>query len=236
MTKRQCAGCHRVLLDGRSDRIWCSDACRQRGYRQQQDRRPLGPVPSVIRGSNGVLIATVARLGYVDGPMLDLTYGRGAWWKLHTPPNGLVIFDGDFTRTGLAANSQRGIAYDPPYISTGNEAASTIPGFYEAYGLGELKGWRAVRALIDDGLVECARILMPGGFLLVKCMDYTESGHKVWNTFHVYSRAEALGLRLADRFVHVTGVKAQPRNNLDGSPRQQQHAREVSSMLFVFTK
>ena len=87
-----------------------------------------------------------------------------------------------------------------------------------------MKGWRAIRQLIDDGLAECARILTPGGYLLVKCMDYVESGHKVWNTFHVAAEAERLGLRLVDRFHHLTGGGPQVTANLDGSPREQQHA------------
>jgi hypothetical protein len=66
-------------------------------------------------------------------------------------------------------------------------------------------------------------------------MDYVESGRKVWNTFHVAAEGERLGLRLVDRFHHLTGGGAQPADNLDGSPREQRTAREVTSMLLVFT-
>ena len=79
-------------------------------------------------------------------------------------------------------------------------------------------------------------MLAPGGFLLAKCMDYTESGPKVWNTFEFYNVAVAFGLRLEDRVLHVTGGGAQPKTNRDGSPRRQVHVREVSSMLLVWTK
>jgi hypothetical protein len=67
-------------------------------------------------------------------------------------------------------------------------------------------------------------------------MDYVESGHKVWNTFHFVGRAGLLGLTLVDRFHHHTGGGPQVTVNLDGSPREQRHAREVTSMLLVFTK
>jgi hypothetical protein len=132
--------------------------------------------------------------------------------------------------------SVRVVCFDPPYISTGSRETSTVDDLYARYGLGELKGWRAVRSLIDAGLVECARVLAPRGYLLVKCMDYVESGHKVWNTFHVVAHAESIGLELVDRFIHLSGGGPQVTTNLDGTPREQKHAREVSSMLLVFTK
>jgi len=191
-----------------------------------------------VRGSNGVLIATVERLGYLGGPtstVLDMTYGRGLWWTRYRP-NCLIIGAGDFRDRPEVDDSVDVVCFDPPYISTGNRETSSVDEFYDRFGLGELKGWRAIRQLIDDGLAECARILKPGGYLLVKCMDYVESGRKVWNTFHVADEGERLDLRLIDRFHHLSGGGPQPTNNLDGSPREQQHAREVTSMLLIFTK
>jgi hypothetical protein len=41
---------------------------------------------------------------------------------------------------------------------------------------------------------------------------------------------------MVDRFHHLTGGGPQPKDNLDGSPREQRTAREVTSMLLVFTK
>ena len=203
-----------------------------------ENRARFWPVPSVIRGSNGVLIATVARLGFLGRPgatVLDVTYGRGLWWtRFH--PDFLIAGKGDFRDRPEVDGSVDVVCFDPPYISTGNRETSTVDELYDRYGLGELKGWRAVRALIDAGLAEGARILKPGGFLLVKCMDYVESGRKVWNTFHVFNESERLGLWLVERFIHDTGGGPQVMTNLDGSPRQQKHAREVASVLFVFTK
>lgn len=203
-----------------------------------------GPVSSVVRGSNGVLIATAARLGYLGGPnstVLDVTYGRGLWWTMYRPPNlarhDRFTLDGvDFRQLPEADNSVEIVCFDPPYISTGSRETSSVDDLYDRFGLGEAKGWRAIRQQMDDGLTECARVLAPGGFLLVKCMDYVESGRKVWNGFWVYWRCEAMELRLVDRFIHLTGGGPQVTSNLDGSPREQQHAREVSSLLLVFTK
>lgn len=237
--KRRCEGCSRVIVSGRSDRLYCSRQCRQRGYRNRLAVTKIvttkGAVPSVIRGSNGVLIAAVARLGYLDGPILDLTYGRGAWWTRYRPAE-LTVFDGDFTDTGLADNSVPIICYDPPYISTGTKETSSIPDFYDRYGVGDHPGWQAIRVLMAAGQTESARILAPNGWLLMKCMNYVESGRRVWNVPYFMTYGETLGLRLHDEIVHLTGGGAQPDINLDGSPREQKHTRQVHSALLVFTK
>lgn len=241
-TKRRCAGCSKVI-DGRPNKRYCSTRCRNLAtVKRRRNGDKVSPVPSsipsVIRGSNGVLIATVARLGYLGRPtstVLDVTHGRGLWWTRYRPA-GLVIGTDDFRHRPDPDASVEIVTYDPPYISTGNRETSSVDDFYDRYGLGELKGAPAIRRLIDDGLAECARILAPGGYLLVKCMDYVESGHKVCNTVHVYNEAERLGLTFVDRFHHLTGGGPQPATNLDGSPREQRHAREVTSMLWVFTR
>jgi len=244
--KRRCAGCHAVI-DGRPNRLYCSERCEQRMAKRRQRNldnlsRDSGPVPSLIYGSNGQLIAKVARLGYLGGsdtPVLDVTYGRGKFWTLYRPANLYAPAGHDFTQMVDYDTTFPVVVFDPPYISTGNRATSTIDDFYDRYGLGEtnLAGWKAIRGLIERGLTEMARLLADNGFLLVKCMDYVESGRKVWNTFHVAAYAQdQLHLRLVDRFHHVTGGGAQPLTNPDGTPREQKTAREVSSMLLVFTR
>lgn len=240
-TKRRCAGCNRVI-DGRPNKRYCSKACENRVYRRRKNssesEEVSGAVKSVIKGSNGVLIAKVAQLGYLGDPdelIFDVTPGRGLWWTRYQPSN-LISLSCDFRDIPEADGSVPVVCFDPPYISTGSRDTSSVDELYDRYGLGDLKGWRAIRELIDDGLAECARILAPRGYLLVKCMDYVESGRKVWNTFHVVAQAETLDLRLVDRFIHLTGGGPQTMTNLDGSPREQKHAREVASMLLVFTK
>lgn len=244
-TRRRCAGCHAVI-EGRANKLYCSAACCERARRERRKlprnlRKTVGvsgPVPSVVMTkSNGVLIAKVARLGYLGGPdttVLDATPGRGKWWTVTRPP-GLVSVRADFRCLPFADNSVPVIAFDPPYISTGSRATSTIDDFYDRYGLGG-KNWREIRQLMADGLADCARVLTPRGRLLFKLADYTESGRKIWNTFWFVPYAEQLGLRLVDRLHHHSGGGAQPDMNLDGTPREQQGAREVASMLLVFTK
>ena len=174
------------MIDGRANKLWCSRACENRGYRSRQtssdSEEVSASVKSVVRGSNGVLIATVARLGYLGGPsstVLDSTYGRGSFWTRYRPA-GLLTNDmhtpgvdmrADFREMPLRDGSMPVITFDPPYISTGNRDTSSVDDLYDRYGIGQLKGWRAIRALIDGGLAECSRVLAPRGYLLVKCMD-----------------------------------------------------------------
>lgn len=247
-TKRRCAGCSAVITGGRSNRRYCSERCRERYKKRRQTGEkfsPVSQVDSVIRTqSNGVLIATVSRLGYLGGPtstVLDVTYGEGSFWTRYRP-TGLIAHDlhkldgVSYHDLPEADGSIEVVVFDPPYISTGNRETSSVDDLYDRFGLGELTGWKAVRRDIDIGLAECSRVLATKGYLLVKCMDYVESGRKVWNTFHVAAEAGSLGLRLVDRFHHLTGGGPQPKDNLDGSPREQRTAREVTSMLLVFTK
>jgi hypothetical protein len=76
VTKRRCAGCNRVF-SGRPNKRYCSEGCADAAKKRRKrgdNVSPLsGAVPSVIRGSNGVLIATVAQLGYL-GDKDDLIF------------------------------------------------------------------------------------------------------------------------------------------------------------------
>lgn len=162
--KRRCAACNRVI-GGRPNRLYCSVACRKKADRQRKtvpkNGTVLKSIPSVIGGSNGVLIATVAKLGYLGDPddlIFDTTYGRGLWWTRYKPPN-LIALQCDFRHIPEADGSVPVVCFDPPYISTGSRDTSSVDDLYDRYGLGRLKGWRAIRQLIDDGLAECARMI-----------------------------------------------------------------------------
>jgi hypothetical protein len=72
MTLRRCAGCF-ATIEGRSNRRFCSAACNQKAHRQRcravtNAVTGQGPVPSIIRGTNGVLLAAVARCGWLGDP------------------------------------------------------------------------------------------------------------------------------------------------------------------------
>ena len=78
---------------------------------------------------------------------------------------------------------------------------------------------------------ECARVLKPGGYLLLKCMDQVASGKVQWQTlkFAAYG-VDVLGLTLEDSLLMLTNPRKQP------AGRQQVHARRNYSAMLIFRK
>lgn len=192
--------------------------------------------------TNAHLIADVARLGYLrkEWLTLDPTAGRMGWWKLWRPDNLVthdIRLDGvDFRALPHEDNTFDAVAFDPPYVAVGGHKTSSLGDFHDRFGLTETGHGtgnpdpKAVQALINDGLTDCARVTKPRGFLLVKCQDYISSG-KLWPGTHLtVTHGLSMGLNYYDRLEHYGCVRAQP------SGRRQVHARRNLSTLLVFRK
>lgn len=198
----------------------------------------LGPVPAAHAWhTNGAMIADVARLGYIAGRVLDVTYGLGRFWSVHRPGDltchdlNPAKGDGvDFRSLPHADASFDTVVMDPPYKLNG-----TPSGTDEQYGVNVVKSWQDRHALIRDGMTECARVLRPGGHLLVKCQAQVCSGAIRWQDRTFADHGESLGLTLVDRFDLLgTGRAQPPRTRADGRPSVQQHAYGRPSTLLVF--
>jgi hypothetical protein len=171
--------------------------------------RPVGPVlQSVQYGSNAELLAAVAPI-YLSGSVLDVTYGRGGWWKHYRPEcftaHDLELDGVDFTALPYPAGAFDAVCFDPPYVESGSRSTSSRPVFLERYGLGsdDRATPADVRGVALAGLAECCRVARC--FVLVKCMEYV-----AWARFHdvptsITNRAGALGWTLHDRIIHATG-------------------------------
>lgn len=210
------------------------------------------PMPETVQSvvkcpTNGPLLAAAAQLWIADSDLVvDMTYGRGKFWT-HYRPARLVahdlITDGvDFRQLPEADGTVDVAVFDPPYISPGGRASSTLDGrggadgdFNERYGLHDTPATPAELAdLIAQGIKEATRVLAPKGRLMVKCMDYVSSGGLFLGRHHVVTTALGLGLRQVDEFVHHSGTGPQPTENPDGTPRRQVHSRRAHSFLCVF--
>ncbi len=141
--------------------------------------RPVGPMPeSLWLGDNAGLIASIAPL-YLSGSVLDVTYGRGVWWKRFTPEpfawHDLAEDGVDFRALPHADDSWDAVCFDPPYIPSRSMETSTkrAVSHRAAYGLDERRTRAELEALIADGLAECARVSR--GWVLAKCCDYAEN-------------------------------------------------------------
>lgn len=199
--------------------------------------------------TNSDLIADLVRLGYLaDVKTFDATFGLGNWWKKWRPtdlttndidPSSAAEHHWDFRRIPQGFPIYQQIAYDPPYVCTGGRKTTTMPEFQARYGIGadSPRTPHDLQDLIQDGLLEMARILMPTGILVVKCQDYISSG-KYWpGTHYTLEYGLSLGLELVDRLERIqANPRPQPKNRHNGQPTIQRHSRRNLSTAFVFRK
>lgn len=207
-------------------------------------------VQSVVKcAENGPLIAAAATLWIKpEDVVVDVTYGRGKFWTkvrpAHLTGHDLILDGVDFRQLPEADATVDVVVFDPPYISPGGRETSTLDGrngnggdFNDRYGLHFTpKSPDELASLIADGIREAHRVLRPKGRLMVKCMDYVNSGGLFLGRHHVVNTALGLGMRQVDEFIHHSGTGPQPTENPDGSPRRQIHSRRAHSFLCVFQK
>lgn len=192
--------------------------------------------------TNADLIADVARLGYLDGTVLDVTYGEGAFWRVYSPP-GLLTNDlhkdnptglhDDYRALSFDDNAVDAIVFDPPYKLNGTPAMGAMD---ERYGTGRRTTRDEVLGDIIAGALEGLRVTRR--YLLVKCQDQVEGGRVRWQTDIVTEaltgprapESPAPTARKVDRFDLVTHPRAQP------AGRRQLTARRNHSTLLVFEK
>lgn len=174
---------------------------------------------------NGEMIADVAKLGYLNGSVLDATYGKGMFWK-HWAPEALTWSPrDDFTKLSYLDNSFDSVVFDPPYKTTGTPSSAEMD---ERYGTTK---YQPVLDLIDRvvaGLAECARVSRK--YVLLKCQDQVVGGEVLWQTYIFVDEAtNHLDLDLRDSFL-FRSHRPQPPG------RRQLHARRNYSTLLVFEK
>ena len=189
--------------------------------------------------TNAHLIEDVAALGYLrkEWKVLDPTYGEGVFWKRWRPldlfccdldpakspdyPSGC-----DFRNLPFPEGSFEAVVLDPPYKlnGTSHEAGDA------RYGVHVKASWQDRHRLVRDGITDCARVLKPGGYLLLKCQDQVCSGAIRWQTDEFTDHAFGESLRKVDRFDVLGTSRPQP------AGRKQVHAHGRPSTLLVFRK
>lgn len=183
--------------------------------------------------SNAEMIEDVAKLGYLDGRVLDVTYGEGVFWK-RWKPKKLVACDVveelspigksvDFRALPWRARSFDTVVIDGPYKLNGTPSAPDA-----RYGVQLPARWQERHALIKNGMGQCARVSRK--YVLVKCMDQVSRNKMRWQTHEFTDYGEILGLDLVDRFDMLTDPRPQD------ARRPQRHARSNYSTLLVFSK
>lgn len=188
------------------------------------------------RKTNADLMVDCRELGYINGRVLDLTYGLGRFWSKWQPDNlfasdldpekSPIGFSMDFTATCYPDRYADTVVLDPPYKLNGRstEEVDSQYGVAGAYTPADAR-----HQLMRDGITEAARILKPGGRLLFKCQDQVSSGKVHWQTRTMADHGESTGF-LLDDMMFFPSYRKQPEG------RRQVHARRNYSTLLVFRK
>ena len=183
--------------------------------------------------NNAELLKDVAALGYLNGRVLDATYGRGRFWTTWQPTD-MVSVDlataadvrADFRALPFADKTFDAVVYDPPYRMSGRRLNDE---FHSRYGLAVPLTSRECLDLLTEGAAECLRVAK--SYLLIKCQDQVSSGRVVWQTDLITATLVALGAQKVDRFEFMS----RNRNGMNTYARQL-HARRNHSTLLVFKR
>lgn len=187
------------------------------------------------RRTNGQLVADCARLGYLPEPVVDPTFGLGGMWTEYHPDE-LVAFDldprrdvpvADLGNLPLPDDTAGSLLLDPPYRLGGTPTTNRAGGMDDRYGIDRYRTPADVTDLYAAGMTEAARVVRPGGFVLVKCADQVCGGRLRLQTFDVIQTGMMLDLEVVDA-LHLVGGRPQP------AGRRQVHARRNYSTLIVF--
>lgn len=191
---------------------------------------------------NSDLIVDAAKLGYLGDDsslVIDVTYGRGNFWTKYRPAHlvkcdlrptvkDLDYVGVDFRDLPFNDNAADVVVCDPPWRLNGTPDQGD---FDDRYGIQDKMSWQQRMQMIHDGIRDCARVVKPGGYFLLKCGDQVCSGAVRWQTIYFTQQGNACGLTLVDRFDMIPQA---PRSQPPG--RRQLHATGRPSTLLVMQK
>lgn len=204
----------------------------------------MKPVLTAVVGTNADLIPDVLKLYVPGGEVIDMTYGLGVFWK-NVDLSGYKLVKNDidpergdvhedFRQTHWEDGYFDAVILDPPYASRSGSLikASIDRGYNNAKRALKdgIYGTENVMQFYRDGINEAMRVVKPGGYIMVKCMDEIMGGKQQRNHITIWNYAQNTGLLDVDLFVLVQNGIPTMRHNY------QLHARKNNSFLWVFQK
>lgn len=178
---------------------------------------------------NGDLVWAVAALGWMPGPVIDLTFGRGRFWKSWRPedfttndlnPDRGADLAHDYTSLPSELHGRfRTVVFDPDYKDTGTASKLSDNADYGVSGrVGMGSTGRMDKVLA--GATQAALVAEVGGWVHVKCQNQTARFRFNDHAGRVVAHLEGLGLRHVAEWQFVngsprphSGATVTPRNN-----------------------
>jgi hypothetical protein len=195
------------------------------------------PVLSAVKGDNADLFAEVAKLWITPDDMVaDVTAGERVFWqKVPREITGQVYFsdladdETDCRELPYDSESLSVVVLDPPYQPIhDNKWRGGTRGYYNL----TIDSMQEVLDLYEASVNEAARVLAPGGRLIVKCQDMSFNHRLHLAHLDVLKFMTKAGLDLADMFVLLnTARMPQPARAV-----RQERARRAHSYFLVGVK
>jgi tRNA G10 N-methylase Trm11 len=196
---------------------------------------------SAAIGTNADLFPSILAIYAKKGDrILDMTFGKGVFWKnvdssrYLVKTNDLVTgadLHEDFRKlTSQSDGSYDLVVLDPPYAySPKGTIKDSINKCYRVDDSVDISTMAKVRQLYEDGIREARRLLVPGGYLVCKTQDIVQAGKQWW--MHPWVMAQE-GFNCEDLFVLVQSTCPAS----DPKWKTQRHARKNHSFFVVLKK
>lgn len=193
-----------------------------------------------VEYDQSVILNDILRLNDIDCFEIDLSYGKGQFYKkvpepvlkIDIDPQNPSVSKGCSTSTGLPEGAFGALVFDPPFLTYIKEARQH--GSIMAKRFGGYWAYSELEAHYKGTLKEAYRLLRKKGILVFKCQDIIHN-HKMHAThINVVNWAENL-FRLKDLFI-LPAKHRMPMPQGDTAKRVQKHARVYHSYFLVLEK
>ena len=207
------------------------------GERQRMTAPPLEDTEVLAAGNwtnNAEMIADLARLGWLNGRILDATYGEGKFWTEYRPD--------ELTTNDLHKPADWGIdirrpaevwfasfdtvVVDSPY-KLGGTPSDQMAKMNTAYGVEKARTRDETLKLLADMTRGASFCVKPGGYLMVKCQNQINSGRFT-------DQVSLVVAAVPDRFELASILYLRTRPMPQPGGREQRTPRNNVSQLVVF--
>ena len=204
---------------------------------------------SAYRANSAQIVQKILEIYEPNPPLIaDVTHGLGVFWRKESlkqipffDKERLVITSdmkrdadvrADFRTLPYRDKTFGAIFLDPPWGNLSTAPRKT--GTAERYKL-EPISVKDLRALYTEGMEEAARILAPGGFLVIKCQDQVCSGQRHWFSQDIFEHGLTLNLKIVDRMTQIISERDIESDSLDDDAPQV-HFRSIDSHWWIMQK